>query len=185
MRPLAPGNWGPQHDPPGPSCGVTSCKRRWNLQPAGRRGHDRRCPSGSGWGEALAPGHGASRDLDEREMPAAKAAWPLARETSVGGRVVLSPGAARFRGAACLTWQRARRTSPVTEHPCASGAGVDVDRWGPNPTGDRRKPDGAGEWSGPEPLGAWGSVGSVVVLTGCLGCRSRRAAFGPDQLTAT
>jgi hypothetical protein len=111
----------------------------------------------------------ASRDLDEREMPAAKAARPLARETSVGGRIALSPGAARFRGAACLTWQRARRTSPVTEHPVLQEQAF-----------DRRKPEGAGDWGGPE-LGAWGSVGSVVVLAGCLGCRSRRAAFGPGR----
>jgi hypothetical protein len=39
------------------------------------------------------PIHGNAK----REMPAAKAARPLARETSVGDRVVPLPGAARFR----------------------------------------------------------------------------------------
>jgi hypothetical protein len=55
--------------------------RAWRdrpIQPAPSRVHDGRCPSRSGWGKAL-----STSDREEmRRM--AKAAWPLARETSTG-----------------------------------------------------------------------------------------------------
>jgi hypothetical protein len=47
-----------------------------SLHPMKQRSRDRRCPSGSGWGKALA----------KREVPPARAGQPLARETSAGDR---------------------------------------------------------------------------------------------------
>lgn len=51
-------------------------RRHRSLQPMKQRSRDRRCPSGSGWGKALA----------KREVPPVKAGRPLARETSAGDR---------------------------------------------------------------------------------------------------
>jgi hypothetical protein len=53
-------------------------RRRWLFRPAAPRAHDTRCPSRSGWGEAL-----AARNRSER-CRVAKAVRPLARETSAG-----------------------------------------------------------------------------------------------------
>jgi hypothetical protein len=53
-------------------------RRRWLLRPVSPRAHDTRCPSRSGWGEAL-----PARNRGERRR-VAKAVRPLARETSAG-----------------------------------------------------------------------------------------------------
>jgi len=77
------------------------------LQPAVSRSHDERCPSGSGWGSALAPGR--RKAAWSREKPAARAARPLARETSAGDRLrleargfgLVSPGVGGATRARC------------------------------------------------------------------------------------
>jgi len=51
-------------------------RRHRSLQPMKHRSRDRRCPSGSGWGKALA----------KREAPPVNAGRSLARETSAGDR---------------------------------------------------------------------------------------------------
>jgi hypothetical protein len=51
-------------------------RRHRSLQPMQQRSRDRRCPSGSGWGKALA----------KREAPPVNAGRSLARETSAGDR---------------------------------------------------------------------------------------------------
>ena len=78
---------------PGPSRGSGACgvivkggylagflarhrRRHRSLQPMKHRSRDRRCPSGSGWGKALA----------KREVPPVNAGRSLARETSAGDR---------------------------------------------------------------------------------------------------
>jgi len=193
---------------------------RFRVNPAGE--DERRT-------RALSP---AKAGAWQREVPAAKAARPLARETSVGGRVVLVAVVSRPTGSRC--WHAAllkgsdagRGPGQRCPMPERGGRAVQASaRLGSQDPGDhacegegeaaatrdrasRRKPrfQGAGvhqaracagaaylgEENGARErtfgrasagLGHRGSVDSVVVLAGCLGCRSRRAALGPGRLT--
>jgi hypothetical protein len=56
-------------------------RRRWRLQPAPSRPRDRRCPSGSGWGEAPTASDRGGREPNDGRKPAER---PLTREFSVG-----------------------------------------------------------------------------------------------------
>ena len=125
----------------------------------------------------------------QREVPAAKAARPLARETSAGGRIashrVEAPGVARSPESRAKA--RPMRRPPVTEH---RGESLDTrSRRSPGESLCGRGPtwaSGARERTlgrASAGLGHRGSVDPVVVLAGCLGCRSRRAALGPGRLT--
>jgi len=153
---------------------------------AAPRSRDMRCPSGSGWGEALVAGvlSGAASGLrvysrsahmpDERRR-ATRVGRPLARETSAGGarrasgslgsrgrpaRRVARPGERERRATSPESGGRRggwRQTHPeVTPSPAQAGRAVST-------SADR------------------GSVDPAVVLVDCSGCRSRREAPGPSQ----
>jgi hypothetical protein len=182
--PASPGVWG---FPPSPT----------------RRCHDRRCPSGSGWGEAPARAclRAARCGRSRRGHAGGGSHRPLARETSVGVRSALSngyargrkipgdvgreseakPSAAELEAKASTTRRRSRsrrRVSRPTENKPGSGRKPGV---GWRLRSSRAKARGASKrasaCSGCSVT--WGSVDSQVVLADCLYCRSRRAAFGP------
>jgi hypothetical protein len=73
-------------------------RRRRSLHPMRQRSRDKRCPSGSGWGKALA----------KREVPPVNAGRSLARETSAGDRHrSRKASAARPRSGVAKTGERA------------------------------------------------------------------------------
>lgn len=103
---------------------------------------------------------------------AARAGRPLARKTSAGTGRKRRDRAARFVTAKMLR--------------CHPESAVDVAEGAPTPSGGflpvQRKLDALHRTS------RWGSGGPTVVLAGCSGCRSRRAALGlgvPSQRAAS
>lgn len=144
-------------------------RRRWLFRPAAPRAHDTRCPSRSGWGEAL-----AARNRGER-CRVAKAVRPLARETSAGAvlkreraaRLVSSGGSAP-PGRVYPGGRASARVGPVGR------ASVPLAWRGFDLAGARNCAE-EGNLQGADR----GSGGRAVVLADCIDCRNRRAALGP------
>jgi hypothetical protein len=152
-------------------------RRRRALQPALPRSHDRRCPSGSGWGEAPAARTLRGALHGRRRPPRADGPWP------VKARLV-SPGSPD--GPSDLLAGREAREACARESERAGPARVRFRRHAPRagPRGSRleeppwrRHLEGTTE--GNLQRTGRGSGDSAVVLAGCSGCRSRRAAPGP------
>lgn len=148
---------------------------------------DTRCPSGSGWGEALVAGcrvskqtrrpaaHASKRETPDERRRAARADRPLIRETSAGcaRRVGWSLG---FTPAPSSSSRKARREGNVERrHPDPSSAW----RMASKPSGGFSKPSASWARRVDEP--DRGSVDPKVVLVDCSGCRSRREAPGPSR----
>jgi len=128
------------------------------LQPARPRFHDERCPSGSGWEKTLLT---VARKDDARREAALERGALLAREDSTGERSSRRRHPNRYRdgiitrgsGRACRCGLRASRKRG-------------------------RRAERASARSGCARRGSGGRAG---VLADCGGCRSRRAALGPDR----
>lgn len=150
-----------------PSTSAGSRCRR--LPAAAPRAHDTRCPSRSGWGEAL-----AARNRSER-CRVAKAVRPLARETSAGAdlkreraaRFVRAEGSAPPGRVFWTSAQAHAREPQCAQARCGFG-GVSI-----SPGRGNRAEEG--NLQGADR----GSGRPAVVLADCVDCRSRRAAHGP------
>jgi hypothetical protein len=156
------------------------------------RSRDMRCPSGSGWGEALVadpasrnrrrdPAHRALCKFCTCAAPdgrrrAAKAGRPLARETSAGGarRIGWGLGSSRWKPRRAARLGQA--ASVARHHPDPADDMADginpIRRFPPSPAQAGRAASTSLER---------GSVDPVVVLVDCSGCRSRREAPGPSR----
>lgn len=148
------------------------------------RSCDRRCPSGSGWGEALvegrrrkaeAPADRASRTHapPDARRRVAKAGRPLARETSAGGarRAFWSLGS-RWRASGSQGLDRRRAT--ITRIRWSTWRMASTPSGGLLPV--QRK-------LGAPRRRAWSGDRSILWLCSWIeaGCRSRRASPGPSQ----
>jgi len=153
--------------------------QRRSLQPAGPRFHDERCPSGSGWGKTLL--RSPARATSE-ERPPSKRGAPLAREDSTG-----DPSARRrpIQGVRKRALKGRRRTGEVSPPVVGAGAVIVTRGFGRacrcGLRASRKRGRRAARASARSSCPGRGSGGRAGVLAGCGGCRSRRAALGPDR----